>query len=366
MTNPLSKSRVVDTLVVGAGLAGLFAAALRAQAGKNVLIAEATGSVGGRWSPEKREGFQLGVGLSFGDMAAWEGAYRAIEVPFEVAAVENGNSVIYGTRGWQAAEDLPAWESYFTQPVTAMPKGGFAGFVDGVMQKNRFELSLEHPITELHVEDGRAVRAVAGSDQVIEFSECIWAADAKSLTEVLRGSSVPEAGTARIAWIKKFVLHTPSPGVVLEFAHNSRVSDFTETLVLPLPMAEGEEERRYVIGAFVSNRDASLAPEGKQVSSWIFQVPETVAEDNHEMMKRIRSARRTIEKCFPGFEKSIRFERVQVLPHTVTPAKKKKKGEVQLLPNLFAVADWAASDGAHFEGVVATVLGEPALSEARA
>jgi phytoene dehydrogenase-like protein len=215
----------------------------------------------------------------------------------------------------------------------------------------------EAPVSELEIESGRAVRAVLGSGTQVEFDECLWAAGAKSLMESLRGDQVPEMGPARVAWMRNFVLHGATPGVVLEFAHSSSLSEFTETLLLPLPQAEGEEDRRYLVGAFLSNRDKELAPEGKQLSSWIFEVAEEIAEDNHEMMKRIRAARRAIEKCFPGFEKSVLFDRVQVLPHTVTPVKKAKKKLEPIFSNLLPVADWTAPAGAHFEGLSENILG---------
>lgn len=365
MISPIpKKSRTVDTLVVGAGLAGLLAAALRAQVGKSVLVVEASPVVGGRWSPERREGFQLGAGIGFADIGAWQRAYEAAGMEFPAIEVDNGRAVVSGNKGWQEPEDLPTWENYFAQTIAAVPRGGFAGFVESVLRQERFEVLHEAPVTELYLEGGRASHATIGNELNIQFSECFWAADAKTLIEVLRGPDAPEAGTARIAWMKQFMLHAPSPGVVLEFAHSQRLSDFTETLILPMPLSEGEEERRYVIGAFLSNRDASLAPEGMQVSSWIFQLPEGIAEDNHEIMKRIRSARRTIEKSFPGFEKSLRFERVQVLPHTVTPVRKRKKTSSPIFPGLVAAADWSSPEGAHFEGVVDNLLDpSPALPQ---
>src|SRR3989338_3693045 len=110
MTNRQSSasSRSVDTLVVGAGLAGLFAAALRAHSGKRVLVAEATNALGGRWSPERRDGFQLGAGLSFADSGMWKEAYSVLDLPCTMLSIENGRAVVYGTKGWLAAEDLPA------------------------------------------------------------------------------------------------------------------------------------------------------------------------------------------------------------------------------------------------------------------
>jgi len=231
-----------------------------------------------------------------------------------------------------------------------------------VLNNQNVTLATNSPLTELKIQDGKAVSATIGADQEIIFKECLWAADYKVLCDVMSGDELPKAGADRTAWIHRFVASSPSPGVILEFAHGESVSEFTETLALPLPPANDKEKkkskRRYVIGAFLGNRDSSLAPEGKQVSSWIFPLTEEEWDDNHEILKRIRAARRTIERCFPGFENSIVFDRVQVLPHTVTPLRGKKKVEIEssIFPNLIPVSDWSSPFGAHFEGIVNNVV----------
>ncbi len=353
-----------ETLVVGAGLSGILAAAKVAQAavteGKGIIVVDSADRVGGRWSPERREGFQFGAGLNVADKKTWDRVFSELNLATEDSVtVENGSSVVFTKKGWQPETNLPDWEKFLAQPVEAMPLGGVAGFLDKVLEQRAFDLRLNSPVTELVIQNGRADWARIGVDQGIRFKECIWAADSLALAEVLTGEGAPEEGIERSAWLKQFVVHNPSPGVVLEFAHGRKLSEFTETLVLPLPGAE--KDRRYLVGAFLANRDSSLAPKGREVSVWLLPLREHEWEDNHEIMKRIRGARRVIEKSFPGFEKSILFDRVQVLSHTITPQNRKsKKIAKEKIPppfsNLRILSDWSAPAGSHFPGVVAHLL----------
>lgn len=353
-----------DTLVVGAGLSGIVAAAKAATEGKRVIVVDAADRAGGRWSPERREGFQFGAGLNVADKGTWERVVSELNLEDNSVEIENGNSVVFTKKGWQSGTNLPDWEKFLAQPVESMPQGGVAGFLDRILEQRAFDLRLNSPVTELVIEKGKADWARIGTDQGIRFQECIWAADSLALAEVLAGEGAPEEGMERTSWLKQFVVHSPSPGVVLEFAHGKKLSEFTETLVLPLPGADKEKDRRYLVGAFLANRDASLAPKGREVSVWLLPLREHEWEDNHEIMKRIRSARRVIERSFPGFEKSVLFDRVQVLSHTITPQNRKsKKKAKEEIPNPFSnlrvFSDWSAPAGSHFPGVVEQLLSGP-------
>lgn len=346
----------VDTFVVGAGLGGLLAASQRARAGKRVFVAEAAERAGGRWSPVERDGFLLGAGLNLANAETWAEAHALAGLDLDSVPVERGAALSFASNSWEEPEDLEAWESYFTQPIAQVPRGGQTKFIEKLLASGAFQIAFEAPVVELHIEGGKATHAVLGNGTQVRFEECIWASSAKELMDTLRGADAPPSGTPRIAWLKQFVATATTPGVVLEFAHQGPVSEFTETLLLPLPTPE-KEEQRYLVGAFVSNRDSSLAPEGAQLSSWTFSLPSELYEDNNEISKRIRAARRALEKAFPGFEKSILFERVQVLPHTVTPPKKKRAAlPGQPFSNLIPASDWASPSGGQLESAIERLL----------
>jgi phytoene dehydrogenase-like protein len=361
MTQPASSiipEKSWDLCIVGGGLTAWTTAALALSKGRSVLLLEKSGRYGGRSSHETRQGVVFGAGLALGDVAVWQRFGERLDLGLEWQSISNGGSVIHSPRGWQSSsEDVSAWEAFAAQAVTQVCIGGIPGFLQRVRQfcvsrGESFYAATEAPVEEIFAGDhGRVEKIVLGSGQVIPCKDVVWTADAKGFLEVIKGSGVPEEGVARVAWIKKATKSYLTPAVVLEFAHKNRVADFTESLLLPFTGAD-KEERRYLTGAFLSNRDPGLAPTGKQYSAWTFALNETEWDDNHETMKKIRAARRLLEKAFAGFDTTIVDERVLVMEHSFTPASKRKGEWKPLLENLFLIADWAAPTGAHWQGVL--------------
>lgn len=355
-----AKGAELDALVAGAGLSGLLTSALLLSQGRKVHLTEKLARAGGRLSPEKRDGFVLGAGFAFGDSAWWRALADRLGIASPTLPVAEGKALVHSSKGWQAPEELPAWEHFFCEPCTEYPAGGTYGMTEALLtycfSQPGFSVSMECPVTSIQGEGGRIVGVSLGPDTVVKPRDVYWCADYKTLLEILAGPGIPEPGPERVSWLKRFVKTQPQPGVVLEFAHKSRLGDFTETLALPFQAGE-KEERRYVVGSIVSNRDPSLAPEGMALSSWIFPLSEAEWGDNHETMKKIRSARRLVEKAFPQLEQTMKFERVLVLDNTVNPLAKKKGDWEAPLPNLHLSTDWAMPHGATLPSVAETVLG---------
>ncbi len=349
----------IDVLVVGSGIAGLLSAALLLKKNHSVHLTEKTAKIGGRLSPESRDGFQLGSGFSL-DSAIWAKVAEVLGLDGNVLPFGgNGSALLHSTKGWQAPDELPLWEGYFAKDVKGFPQGGYAGITDQLLHFccgfENFSYSLECPVTAVYGEGGKITRASLGAQVDVNVNRVVWSADYKTLLEVLTGPGIPAPGPERVSWLKRFVKTSAQPGVVLEFAHNASLGEFTETLLLPFSSGD-KEERRYLAGAIVSNRDASLAPEGKSLSSWILPLTEAEWGDNHETMKKIRSGKRLLEKTFANFEQSLCFERVLVLENTVHPLGKRKGDWQKPVPNLDLAADWAMPNGATAESAIDTLL----------
>lgn len=347
----------IDLLVVGAGISGLLTAALHLQKGRTVHLAEKMHKAGGRYSPELREDFWLGAGFAH-DTDAYERVAKALSLNISLLPITEGGSLVHGSRGWVAPEEIPVWEQYLSRSITAYPQGGYVSMTETLLDYcesfDGFSFSLECPVVSLVEEKGKIVKAMLGADVEVEVAEVHWSADYKSLMEGLNGPEIPEPGPERVSWLKKFVKSPSQPGVVLEFCHKQKFAEFTETLLLPFSASE-KEERRYLVGSILSNRDPSLCPEGAALSSWVMPLTEAEWGDNHETMKKIRSGRRLLEKAFTGFE-SISFDRVIVLENTLSPLTKRKGEWHPLLSNLYLAADWAMPHGATFSSVVQTLL----------
>ena len=349
----------IDALVVGAGLGGLLVSAILLSQGRKVHLAEKLAQPGGRMSPEKRSGFTLGAGFAFGDSAWWRTLADRIALKSPTLPVNDGKALAHSSRGWLTPEGLPLWEHFLCEPCTEFPVGGTYGITESLLTycgaQSGFSVSFESPVTALYGEGGQIRRVSLRPDLDVFPQDVFWCADYRTLLEILGGSGVREPGPERVSWLKRFVKTQPQPGVVLEFAHKTKLGDFTETLALPFAGGE-KDERRYLVGAIVSNRDPTLAPPGASISSWVFPLTEAEWGDNHETMKKIRSARRLVEKVFPQLEQTLEFDRVLVLDSTVSPLAKKKGEWLSPMPNLFLTADWAMPQGATLPSLAENIL----------
>lgn len=357
LTKP-SRGASYDALVAGAGLSGLFTAALLLKKGRRVHLAEKLPHPGGRYSPEQRDGFAFGSGFAFGDSGAWRGLADRLGLPSSTLPVTEGKPLVFGSRGWVTPEEIPDWEAHLARPCTEFPQGGLGAIVSSLLEfcVSHDGFTYSHtPVTALTAEANTMKRATLGPEAEVSAESFYWSADYKTLLEILQGEGVPEPGPERVSWLKKFVKTNPQPGVVLEFAHKGKLGDFSETLLLPFSAGD-KEERRYLVGSIVSNRDPGLAPEGKSLSSWIMPLTEAEWGDNHESMKKIRSGRRLLEKAFQGFEQGIQAERVLVLESTIAPLHK-RKGEWQApFANVQLTCDWAMPHGATLDSFAETLL----------
>jgi phytoene dehydrogenase-like protein len=351
----------VDVLVAGAGISGLLTSALELKAGRSVHLTEKTALPGGRFSPEQRAGFYLGSGFAFGDSAWWKAAADRLGLPVGTIPITEGRALMLSPKGWQSAEDLPAWEAHLAETCTEFPERGLYGITEELLNYcggfGNFSFSREAPANALTTENGQITAVALGNGKEITPKEVVWCGDYKSLLDSFTGPGAPAPGPERVSWMKKFVKTNPQPGVVLEFAHKGRLGDFTETLLVPFT-ADRKDDRRYLVGAIVSNRDPSLAPPNQALSSWMIPLTEAEWGDNHETMKKIRAGRRLLEKAFPNFEQTLQFERVLVLDSTVAPLARKKGGWEHPLANLRIAADWAMPGGATLAGVADTLLAQ--------
>jgi phytoene dehydrogenase-like protein len=348
-----------EALVIGGGVSGLLSAALLLKAGKSVQLVEKLPQAGGRFSPELRQGFVLGSTFSFGDASWWGAVADRLGIAANLLPVDQGGVLTFGSKGWVTPEELPAWEAHLARPNTEFPAHGLQGVIQALLQfcqnHSAFSLAVETPATGIEVEAGKVKLVRLGADAICEPGEVHFASDYKTLLEILQGPGVPEPGPERVSWLKKYRKTQSQPAVVLEFAHKGKASEFTETLLLPFSAGD-KEERRYLVGSFVSNRDPQLAPQGFSLSSWIFPLSEMEWGDNHETMKKIRAGKRLVEKAFPNVEKNIFFERVLVLDSSFAPLTKKKGDREPVFANLFLAADWAMPTGATIEGVAEGLL----------
>lgn len=354
MVVPKFKDKNFDSIVVGAGVAGLLAAATQVRLGRSVLLLDAESQVGGYVSPELREGYQFGAGFQFQERDLWQRFFAKLEIPLELLELSEHKTKVFLDKKWKLFDAKSGFEQNWSKPTTFFPALGLAGVVEAlrayIQNADGADIVLNALVTSVSMTDD-AYQIGVGADTELTTKHVLWCADEPTLQKSLRGDAFPEAGPGRVAWMRKFLKNEAQPGVVLEFAHKQEVSDFFETLCLPVTSVSAKEQY-YMFGAFTSNRDSNLCGNYRQVSTWIFPLEEKLVGDNHEIMKRIRYARRQLEKAFPSFTDSVAFDRVQVLGHTATLPKKTQGKWNELAPGFYLPVGWASPFGSHYEGVL--------------
>ena len=163
-----AKGAELDALVVGAGVGGLIVSALLLSKGRKVHLTEKAPQAGGRYSPEKRDGYTLGAGFAFADSSWWRSLADRLGISCETIPVAEGKGLVHSSKGWQSPEDLPLWESLLLENCSEYPHGGTYGIVESLLQycstQAGFSVSFECPVTVLKGEGGRILSAALGSE----------------------------------------------------------------------------------------------------------------------------------------------------------------------------------------------------------
>ena len=410
-----------DVVIVGAGLAGLTAAALLAQEGLEVALIEQEQDVGGKLRILEREGFRLDGGLHcfhYGDAGPLGELDRLLGLGISYLESPNASYILRGKNrlpvppesgtdphdvpGFTAAEaqkirdwfsrlmeaDASEWDkksvaeflaasgfsddeliaSYAAaQCLTVLGRnisevsagliiahskavghpgfhvsviaGGTGKLVAALTEKisrDHVRTLLGNKVVEIKVE-AKGVAQVISSSEEFSPAAVIYTAPAQYIPEQLTGDK------AAASLARKCKRLTPIAGIALEFGLASRISEIRGVMIDP-------EEA--VIGRFPSNLDPSLAPEGRQIASWLALVsPEDLAEVK-EAGSHIKRLRRVALKQFPEMEEQVKFERLRAI-HIISAAaplptqslEKRPGVAVKQIKNLFLAGDGASGKG---------------------
>lgn len=108
------------------------------------------------------------------------------------------------------------------------------------------------------------------------------------------------------------------PGFGLKLWHRELSNALNQTVAFPLVVNPSEKSAwSHVVGRFVSG------PEGLQ-SYWISFLNDEEVEDNNEILKKIKLAKRAIDRSLPGFADSIKREAVTFEPRMRATVSSKK------------------------------------------
>ncbi|MBI4832239.1 MAG: NAD(P)/FAD-dependent oxidoreductase [Candidatus Lindowbacteria bacterium] len=135
----------------------------------------------------------------------------------------------------------------------------------------------------------------------------------------------------------------PTSGVSIDFGLKEPVTEMEGNIICLDPV---------VLGSFPSNYDKSLAPKGKQLSTWLMLIPYEEAKRGLGLKTALESLREFIRKLYPIFFEHVEWERP--LAYLILDGVHLKVGQSRVdrhsiqspyVDNLFFVGDTAKGDG---------------------
>lgn len=192
----------------------------------------------------------------------------------------------------------------------------------------------------LSIEKGRVISADT-SEGELEAEAFIYAAPIQQFFKIAPAEAFPEK------WMRRARKLEPVSGVAIDFALRETLSDLKGWMVEP---------ELGIMGKFPSNLDPSLAPEGKQLSSWLITMPREKVNDPEATRLSIHKLRSQIKRVFPDFFGLTEWERILVLPVVDGAALTIKQSVLDRpgiaapgIANLFFAGDCVAAPGASGE-----------------
>lgn len=109
------------------------------------------------------------------------------------------------------------------------------------------------------------------------------------------------------------------PGFGLSLRHKNLENILSQTVVVPLTVNPEKGKASHVIGRFTTT------PRGIE-SHWAGFLTDEEVEDNNEILKKIKQAKRAIDRALPGFSESIEREAVTFEPRMHSVSSKNLSG----------------------------------------
>lgn len=189
-------------------------------------------------------------------------------------------------------------------------------------------------------EKGR-VKSVDTSEGVIEPEVLVYAAPLQQLFRIAAPGHFPEKLAKKIKHLE------PVAGVAIDFGLREKICELPGWLIEP---------ELGIMGKFPSNTDPGLAPEGKQLASWLITVAPEQMSDPETVRSAIHRLRTQVKKLFPDFFAIAEFERILAVPIMDGAALSPKQSildrpgiAVPGIENLFLAGDCVAAPGARGE-----------------
>jgi phytoene desaturase len=367
-----------QVIVIGGGYAGLSVGAILAHNGYRVLLLERSKLLGGRASFTKRDGYTVEYGLHanrFGPQGAAAAVFRRIEkelkfiepgepelwkdgafypVPNSTGKIMRSPLLSFGSRLKMARymgklvlgnpskkydesmEDLTAklsssevlellrvlsgigiiapdlryasvgeFAAFLKKALRSKmkvgyPKGGTRQIIEGLSEEveENGQIVTGSRVSKLLIKKG-LVTQVKTETNTYSADVVISAIPLQHVPDLFGGKDLP------IKLVKKAREMVPTAGITFDVGLKEKVSDQNGLLVTADPISMGQ---------FTSNIDPDMAPEGKQLLSWYYPLPQQWIRNGEKMQREEERLRDLLDSMYPGIWDSLDWERVMHLP----------------------------------------------------
>ena len=221
----------------------------------------------------------------------------------------------------------------------AEPVGGAGQIIDklaGVIRKSGGEIQAGGKVERIEIHDGRAAGVVVDGE-LHATDAVVFTPPVQQLSRfVVEGDFPPD-------FLRYAENLEPTSGVSIDFGLSEPVADMEGNIICLDPV---------VLGSFPSNYDKSLAPEGKQLSTWLMIIPYAEAKEGPALKSALDRLREFIRNLYPNFFDCVEWDRP--LAYLILDGVHLKVGQTRIdrheiksphIEKLFFVGDTAKGDG---------------------
>lgn len=220
------------------------------------------------------------------------------------------------------------------------PEGGWKKLIDLYIEKinKNGEIRFKSKVNSVIFENKKA-KGVKVGDQVIEGKNVIMSVPVQHAFDgILDPKDFPEEFVIKCKKTK------PTSGVFIDYGLKKRISDTTGLWYLWKPLS---------FGIFTSNLEPSLAPEGKQLLTWVYPTETEDMNDPTRARMREKELEDALFELFPDLKDNIEWRRavhLKMIDGTevnINQYKELRVGpRVQGYEGFYLVGDSTSADGA--------------------
>jgi len=224
------------------------------------------------------------------------------------------------------------------EPI-AEPVGGAKQIIDKlekVIIANGGEIRTDCRVERIEIQKGKAI-GVTAEGRLFVGDLIVFTPPIQTLFQIADKDHFPPEFASYAENLE------PTSGVSIDFGLSEPVTDMEGNIICLDPV---------VLGSFPSNYDKTLAPESKQLSTWLMIIPYAEAKEGPGLKSALESLRAFIKNLYPTFFDRIEWERP--LAYLILDGVHLTVGQTRIdrhniqsphIDNLFFVGDTAKGDG---------------------